>query len=122
MLYSFLLDSREQVLQWCQGKVIKLLKEKAKPTIVVCWDPMPDVEGKEDSSDETEQVLPPRKWNKDVEVAWRMDINVGIVKDANIEEHKGICDVGHDLNVISRGSESETDHSEIKTDNDSNSD
>jgi hypothetical protein len=47
-------------------------------------------------SDKTE-VLPPRKWNKDAEGAWRMDINVEIVKDANIEEHKGICDVGLDL-------------------------
>ncbi len=36
--------------------------------MVVCWDLMPDVDGKEDLSDETEQVLPPpRNWNKDVE-------------------------------------------------------
>ncbi len=103
--------------------MIKVLKEKAKSTVVVCWNPMPDVDGKEDSSDKTEQVLPPaRKWNKDVEGAWRMDINVGIVEDANIEEHEGICDVGHDLNVNSSSSESETDHSEVKTDSDSNSD
>jgi hypothetical protein len=46
--------------------VIKVLTKKAKLTAVVCWDPMPDVEEKEDLSDETEQVLPPRKWNKDV--------------------------------------------------------
>jgi hypothetical protein len=69
LLYSFLLGSGEKVLQWCQGKVIKVLTEKAKPTAFVCWDPMLDVEGKEDLSDETKQVLPPCKWNKDVEGA-----------------------------------------------------
>ncbi len=103
--------------------MIKVLTEKAKPTVVVRWDPMPDVEGKENLSDETQQVLPPRKWNKNVEGAWRMDINVGIVEDD--EEHESICHDGPDLNVDSNGSgsESETDHdSEVETDSDSNSD
>jgi hypothetical protein len=36
VLYSFLLGSGEKVLQWCQGKVIEELTEKAKPTLVVC--------------------------------------------------------------------------------------
>jgi hypothetical protein len=58
VLYSFLMGSGEKVLQWCQGKLVKVLTEKAKPTVVVWWDPMPDVEGKEDLSDETGQVLP----------------------------------------------------------------
>ncbi len=57
MLLSFLLGSAEKVLWWCQGKVIKALAEKAKPTVVVYWDPMLDVDGKEDSSDDPEQVL-----------------------------------------------------------------
>ena len=56
VLYLFLLGSGEKVLQWYQGKVIKVLPEKAKPSVVVCWDPMPDVEGKENLSDETQQV------------------------------------------------------------------
>ena len=84
---------------------------------------MPDFEGKEDLSNETQQVLPPRKWNKDVEGAWRMDFYVRIVED--IEEHESICDVGSDLNVDSNGSgsELETDHdSEVETYSDSNSD
>ncbi len=123
VLYSFLLGSGEKVLRWCQGKVIKVLTEKAKPTVVVHWDPMPDVKGKENLSDETQQVLPPHKWNKDVEGAWRMDINVGIVEDD--EEHESICHDGLDLNVNSNSSslELETDHdSEVETDSDSNSD
>ncbi len=122
VLYSFLLGSGEKVLQWCQGKVIKVLTEKTKPTVVVHWDPMPDVEGKEDLSNKTQQVLPPRIWNKDVEGAWRMDIHVRIVEDMNIEEYEAVSDVGHDFNVNSSGSESETDHSEVETDSDSNSD
>jgi hypothetical protein len=61
VLYSFVLGSGEKVLQWCQGKVIKVLPENAKPTVVVLWDPMPDVKEKEDLSDETQQVLAPRK-------------------------------------------------------------
>jgi hypothetical protein len=84
---------------------------------------MPDVEGKEDLSDETQQVLPPRKWNKDVEGAWRMDINVVIVED--IKEHESICDVGSDLNDDNEGSglELETDLSdEEDSDSESKSD
>jgi hypothetical protein len=103
--------------------VIKGLTEKAKPMVVVHWDSMPDVEGKENLSNETQQVLPPHKWNKDIEGAWRMDINVGIVEDD--EEHESICHDGPDLNANSNGSgsESKTDHdSEVETDSDSNGD
>ena len=78
VLYSFVLGSGEKVLQWCQGKVIKVLPENAKPTVVVLWD-------------QTQQVLAPRKWNKDVEGAWRMDINVEIVEYT--EEHEEVMDL-----------------------------
>ena len=50
--------------------MIRVLPEKVKPTVVIRWDPMPDVKGKEDLSNETQQELRQRKWNKDVEVAW----------------------------------------------------
>ena len=104
MLYTFVLGSGKKVLRWCQGKVIKVLPENAKPTIVVLWDPMPDVKGKEDLSDETQQVIAPCKWNKDVEGAWRMDNNVEIVE--NTEEHEVM-----DLNDDGKGNglESEID-------------
>jgi hypothetical protein len=82
---------------------------------------MPGVEGKKDLSDETEQVLPPRKWNTDVEGAWRMDFNVGIVEDGHIEEQEGECVLGPDLNSNSSGLESETDDSEVDTESDSDS-
>jgi hypothetical protein len=35
VLYSLLLGSGEKVLRWCQGKVIKVMMEKAEPTVVV---------------------------------------------------------------------------------------
>ena len=58
VLYSFQLGSGEKAIQWFQGKVIKILTEKTKPTVAVCWDLMPDVEGKENSIEETQQELP----------------------------------------------------------------
>jgi hypothetical protein len=51
-----------------------------------------------------------------------MDINVRIVDDGIIEEQEGICVLGPDLNVDSSGSESETDHSELDSGSDSESD
>ncbi len=105
--------------------MIKVLPEAKRPTVVARWDPMPYVEGKENLSEETQQVLTPRKWNKNVEGAWRMDINVGIVEDT--EEHEGICGVGSDLNDDSKGEGSglecsETDPSdEDKEESDSES-
>ncbi len=107
VLYSFQLDSGERALQWCQGKVIKLLMEKTKPTVVVRWDPMPDVEGKENLIEETQQELPPRKWNEDVEGAWRMDIYVGFVDDSNIEESDTNFDVVLESDAESSDSESD---------------
>jgi len=107
VLYSFQLDSGEKVLRWCQGKVIKILTEKTKPTVIVRWNPMPDVEGKEDQSDETQQELPQRKWNKDVEGAWRLDINVGFVEDSNVEVSKRNIDLRVESDVESSDSESD---------------
>ncbi len=40
----------------------------------VHWDPIPDCTGWE-MSQETNQILLPSKWNKDVNGAWRMDLH-----------------------------------------------
>ena len=80
---------------------------------------MPDIQGKEDLSDVTEQVLSPHKWNKDVESACRMDINVGVVEGDDIKEQVGACVIGPDLNVDSSSLESETDNSGVDTESDS---
>ena len=81
--------------------------EKRKPTAVVRWDPMLTLKekGKEDRSDETQQELPQHKWNKDVEGAWRLDINVGFVEDSNIEVSKRNIDLGVESDVESSDSE-----------------
>ena len=80
---------------------------------------MPDVKEKEDLSDETQQVLAPRKQNKDVEGAWRMDINVEIVE--NTEQHEEIMDLNDDGE--GNGSELEIDLSgEEESDSESSSD
>ena len=107
VLYSFQLDLGETALRWCQGKVIKILMEKTKPTVVVQWDPMPDVHGKENSIEETQQELPQRKWNKNVEGAWRLDINVGFVEESNVKESERNFDLGVELDVESSDSESD---------------
>jgi hypothetical protein len=107
VLYSFQLGSGEKALRWCQRKVIKILTEKAKPTVVVCWDPMPDLEGKENSIEETQQELPRHKWNKDVVGAWRMDVNVSFIEESNIEESVTNIDVGSESDAESSDSESD---------------
>ncbi len=87
--------------------MIKILTEKTKPTVVVQWDPMPDVDGKENSIEETQRELPRRKWNKDVEGAWRLDINVGIIEDSNVEVSDRNIDLGVESDVESSDSESD---------------
>ena len=52
-------------------------------------------------------MLPPRKWNKGVEVACRIDIHITIEEDNDIEEFKGNCDDGRDSNSNSSNSELE---------------
>jgi hypothetical protein len=50
------------------------------------------------------------KWNKDVEGAWRMDINVGFVDNSNIEESETNFDVVVESDAES--SDSELDEAE----------
>jgi hypothetical protein len=80
---------------------------------------MPDVEGKEDLSDETQQELPQHKWNKEVEGAWRLDINVGFVEDSNVEESGRNIKLGVESDVES--SDLELDKAESSA-SESNSD
>jgi hypothetical protein len=110
VLYSFQFGSGEKALRWCQGKVIKILMEKTKPTVVVCWDPMPDVEGKENSIKETQQELPQHKWNKDVEGEWRIDVNVGFIYYYNIED--SVTNIDVQVQSEAKSSDSELDKAE----------
>jgi len=118
VLYSFQLDSGEKALRWCQGKVIKILTEKTKPTIVVRWDPMPDVDGKENSIEETQQeLLPQHKWNKNVEGAWRLDINVSFLEESNVDESERNIELGVESDVESSDLESDEAESSVSESN-----
>jgi hypothetical protein len=125
VLYSFELESGEKELCWCQGKVLEVLIEKKKPTVLVHWDPMPDVEGKENSSEETEQVLLPSKWNKNVEGTWRMDINVNVGNvEKNDKKSESNSDIGveSDAEISDSLSEPDTEEEPSKSETDINDD
>jgi hypothetical protein len=77
-------DTIERDMRWCQGKVIEVHDEK-KNTVKVCWDPIPDCAGWE-TSQETLQKLPPAKWNKNVDGAWRMDLPIEFNDTSDEEE------------------------------------
>ena len=66
------------VLRWCQGKVTMVYPQTEKEdTVVVEWDPTPDIEGSEDRS-ESDQVLKQKLWNKERHGAWRMDLDIAV--------------------------------------------
>jgi len=73
------------LLRWCQGEVIEIYTGKQKPMVRVLWDPMPDVEGSEESS-ETNAIRLTSKWRKETEGGWRMDVDI-IVQDEFDEEN-----------------------------------
>ena len=73
-------------LRWCQGEVIHVYDDKAKPTVRVKWDPLPDVEGGNQTV-ETDQVLLPRYWKKDIAGAWRMDVDVELADSDIVNEN-----------------------------------
>ncbi len=51
--------------------------ERQKPMVRVLWDPMPEVEGSEESS-ETNAIFLPSKWRKETECGWRMDVDITV--------------------------------------------
>ncbi len=59
-----------------------MVDDSRKPTVIVKWDPMKDVNNA-DSHTESQQVLLPSKWNKDVAGAWRMDVYVDIMEEGD---------------------------------------
>lgn len=94
--------------------MIEVVKDCSRPAVCVCWDPMPDVDGKEDVSEETVQEVPPRKFNKNVEGAWRLDINVSMQADSE-ERNKVSNDVLDTRSIrsdASNCSDSELDESD----------
>ena len=96
------------VLRWCQGEVIEVCTGRQKPTVRVLWDPMPDVEGSEESS-ETNVILLPSKWRKETEGGWRMDVDITV--EDEFDEENDAEDVIMSANEDESGSESDSEMS-----------
>ena len=83
--------------------------------VCVLWDAMPDCEGYE-MPKETDQALLPSKWNKEVDGAWRMDID--IVDDDNAEDEE-MEDCNESSSIDESEEESEDEMSESDSDEES---
>jgi hypothetical protein len=55
----------------------------------------------------TQQELPQRKWNKDVEGAWRLDINVSFAEESNVDKSERNIELGVESDDESSDSESD---------------
>ena len=80
--YLFLFDildgngeQPDKALRWCQGEVTKVFKNKKKPTVEVFWEKV-EKSIDRDKEEITIVELQDRKWNKDCEGAWRMDVSM----------------------------------------------
>ncbi len=66
---------------------MEVLDDRRKPTVIVKWDPMPDVAGGDEYT-ESVQVLLPSRWNKDCNQVWRMDVFVDVGEELDNEDGK----------------------------------
>ena len=80
--YLFLFDildgngeQPDQALRWCQGEVIKVIQNNNKTMVEVVWEKVQESIDR-DKEEITIVKLHDRKWNKDCEGAWRMDISM----------------------------------------------
>ena len=112
--------TKSTALRWCQGEVMKVLKDKKTPQVLVNWDAMPDVKGYETSCEEPVELLD-SKWNKDHPGAWRKDLDIEIGNkcetDAD-EECNSVNDESdsRDMDIEESKSESEKSESESEID------
>ena len=124
VLCSFELDEKDKSgkkkegLRWCQGVVVKVLKRTEKPTVMVDWDELSDVEGKAGAAVRGEQVLLPSLWNKDKKGSWRLDVGIEVYGEANDENgSEGIeCFNYSEVEVQSESSSSSSDCCEENSD------
>ncbi|KAL7552655.1 hypothetical protein ACHAWF_015887 [Thalassiosira exigua] len=110
--YEFDLLGGGKDMRWCQGKVIEVYENRSKPTVRVEWDAMKDVKGFEETT-ESDVNLMPSKWNKDCELAWRMDVDIavgeGLDDDVSLDSDD---DEASEEDVISSGDESDMESSD----------
>ena len=77
-------DATKQELRWCQGEVTKIITGTKKSTVEVRWDAIPELNIDIHTGI---QILPERKWNKHIEGAWRMNIDI-IDEDSDDESNQ----------------------------------
>ena len=105
----------------------KVLKKTEKPTVMVDWDELLDVEGEAGAAGRGDQVLLPSLWNRDKKGSWRLDVTIKVHGEAGDEnDGKGMeccnyseVDVSDNDGVESQSSSS---HSSICEDNSDSSD
>ena len=66
-------QENETGLRWCQGEVTNVISKSEKPKVEVIWDAIPELNHEQHTSI---QVLPKGKQNKQVEGAWRMNVDI----------------------------------------------
>ena len=83
-----------------------------QPTVRFLWDPMPYIVGYEEAR-EGDQVLLPKKWKKDKDNFWRMDVDVNIATNSTRDNMK--------VEKVVEAEIKSDDKSESKIDNESES-
>ena len=116
--FNVKIDGKVEIqLRWCQGEVIEVYEDRQRPTVKVEWDPLPDVDGG-NQTEETDQVLLPTYWRKDIAGAWRMDVDVELATSDNITGPRD----DSEASIIWEESESERDFGTDSSDDMSDSD
>ena len=105
VLYSLKAGGND-VLRWCQGEVLEVCENVSSPKVKVAWDPTPDIEGSEEG-EVSDKVLLPSLWNKDVDGAWRLDIDCFEDNVGDIRSGDDICSDSSSLGTF--GSDSDDD-------------
>ena len=105
VLYSLKANGND-VLRWCQGEVLEVCENVSVPKVKVAWDPAPDIAGSEEG-EVSEKVLLPSLWNKDVDGAWRLDIDCFEDEDTAKGGGTDICSDSSSLGTF--GSDSDED-------------
>ena len=99
--------------EWCQGLVEKKLINDP-PTVMIKWDPMPDVKDWDEETEAVKVVLDPAKWRKNVQYGWRLDLDVELFENYYSEEDEiGTEEV---LDIVDKLMEEEADNDDDEYD------
>ena len=84
------------------------------PTVMIEWDPMPDVKDWDEETEAVKVVLDPAKWRKNVQYGWRLDLDVELFENYYSEEDEiGTEEV---LDIVDKLMEEEADNDDDEYD------